>query len=298
MDLDQSGFPNLALMKLSAFHKAKGDSTTLNFPLGAQTGYVSCVFSWNRQKIAKVPSHYQTGGSAMNGQTLPLDIEHLKPDYSLYGLDYSLGFTSRGCPRRCDFCIVPSKEGTITPWASIHEFWDPSHKHLRLLDNNLLAAPNWRQTLSDIRGEGIQVDFNQGLDIRLMTPEIAEQLYSLKLWGRHIYFAFDDIRQERAVHKGIGLLAAAGFKMSTLSFFVLFKPDGAYSDDVRRINMLAEYGVAVFPMFYVPPGSGRKMWDIPKMHAPDLGIKPFHGSRRGFNKLIRLLSWKKAQPQS
>tara|TARA_Y100000034_G_scaffold124035_1_gene171648 strand:+ start:1508 stop:2449 length:942 start_codon:yes stop_codon:yes gene_type:complete len=295
LDLDKSGFPNLVLMKLSAWHRARGDSTSLNFPLGADMGYASCVFSWNRHKLVSVPPHYQLGGSVLNSVVLPPEIEHITPDYNLYGLDYSLGFTSRGCLRRCDFCIVPQKEGSIRPSASIYEFWVPAHQKLRLLDNNFLASPNWRQTLADIRAEGIKVDFTQGLDIRLLTKAKAEWLHSVNRWG-NLYFAFDDIRYERAVHRGIRLLADAGFNinMQMLGFYLLLTPGSHFSQDVHRINILADYGVKIFPMFYLPQATDKKAWNIPRMHSTDLGIKPFNGSRRGYNKLIRLLAWKKA----
>ncbi|KKL92475.1 hypothetical protein LCGC14_1884300 [marine sediment metagenome] len=294
LDLDASRFPNLALMKLAAWHKGKGDSVALNFPLGADRGYASCVFSWHRDRLHTVPDTYQAGGAALNGSVLPSEIEHQMPDYDLYGLDYSLGFTSRGCPRHCDFCLVPRKEGAVAPWSTIYEFWDPAHQRIRLLDNNLLAAPNWRTTLTDIHRERIAVEFTQGLDIRLLTPHKAETLRRLKLWGE-LDFAFDDVAYERAVHKGIEVLRTAGFTISRLSFFLLFRPETHSANDFRRLQVMADYGVAVYPMFYTPLDAARKGWTIPRQHNPDVGIPLVRGPRPQFLKLIRLLAWKLAR---
>ncbi|GAI38731.1 unnamed protein product, partial [marine sediment metagenome] len=154
MDLDiikqRRPFPNLALMKLSAFHKARGDEVYLNFPLERpDITYASCVFTWNKKRISTAPNEAVVGGSGIDLTTeLPPEVEHIMPDYSLYPrVDFSLGFTSRGCIRKCPWCIVPEKEGQIKPRSRIYEFWDRRHRKITLLDNNLLAAPNWQQTM-------------------------------------------------------------------------------------------------------------------------------------------------------
>ncbi|GAJ01032.1 unnamed protein product, partial [marine sediment metagenome] len=112
--------PNLALMKLSAYHKAKGDQVFLNFPLNRpDITYASCVFTWNAKRRATVPHGATVGGSGIDlkAELLP-EVEHIMPDYSLYpGIDSSMGFTSRGCIRKCPWCIVPEKEGQIKPWS-------------------------------------------------------------------------------------------------------------------------------------------------------------------------------------
>ncbi|GAI75974.1 unnamed protein product, partial [marine sediment metagenome] len=170
-DLDltkrRRAFPNLALMKLSAFHRARGDEIFFNFPLiQAEKIYASCVFTWNaKQANSRFPPGTAMGGSGVDLHSeLPPEIEHIMPDYSLYPMDFSLGFTSRGCFRRCPWCIVPEKEGALKPWASIYEFWERRHKKIVLLDNNLLAAPNWQTTFAELIKEQVEVDFNQGLD--------------------------------------------------------------------------------------------------------------------------------------
>ena len=136
IDLDSTGFPNLALMKLSAWHKQKGDEIYFNMPVMEKTDltYISCVFTKNKDKLPAL-SHALLGGTGfglnnlggtgigMDGASLPPEVEHTKPDYSLYNTTASYGFTSRGCIRHCRCCIVPGKEGNIKSHASIYEFY-------------------------------------------------------------------------------------------------------------------------------------------------------------------------------
>ena len=127
-------FPNLVLMKLSAYHKARGDEVYLNFPLCQfDIEYASCVFSWNKRGASKLSQDAVIGGSGIDiGAKLPPEVEHIMPDYTLYpNVDFSLGFTSRGCIRKCSWCIVPEKEGSIQAWANIYEFWDRRHREIR-----------------------------------------------------------------------------------------------------------------------------------------------------------------------
>lgn len=245
-------FPNLALMKLSAYHKAKGNDTYLNFPLKeADIAYASCVFTWHRGRVSRVPETCHRGGSGLKLDVeLSPDIEHIMPDYDLYpGVDFSMGFTSRGCPRRCPWCKVPQKEGDIRPAARIYDFWDRRHHKIKLLDNNLLAAPSWRETMNDLLREQLAVDFNQGLDIRLVTDEVAWYLARLRLAEKKLRFAFDDIGYEKDILEGYQLLTQAGVNSRRLSFYVLY---GFKEDDhiIERMNLLASLNVDVYPMGY------------------------------------------------
>jgi len=271
-------------MKLSAYHKAKGDQVFLNFPLcQPDITYASCVFTWNAKNAEGLPPNTHLGGSGIDLKAiLPPEVEHMMPDYSLYaGVNYSLGFTSRGCFRRCPWCIVPEKEGAIKPWASIYEFWDRNHKKIVLLDNNLLASPNWKETLLALKHEGVEVDFNQGLDIRLVTYEIALHLRDLKT--RQLRFAFDDIAYEKAVRTGIELLVERGINSRKLSFYVLVGFDGDESA-VERMNILSSYKVDVYPMAYKGP-NGKEPQRI-KINFKDIY---WHGNRRNINKFLRLV---------
>ena len=280
MDLDiikqRKPFPNLALMKLSAYHKARGDEVYLNFPLQKpDVTYASCVFTWNAKRIATVPDAAIVGGPGINLKAeLPPDVEHTVPDYNLYPnvslqvKDSSIGFTSRGCIRECPWCIVPEKER--------------HHRKITLLDNNLLAAPNWRQTMEDLLAEGIEVDFNQGLDIRLLNEENLGYLKRVK--ANELRFAFDYIGYEKAVREGIELLLANGLSSRKLSFYFLH----GFSDDdkcVERVKVLASYNVDVYPMAYKGP-DGKE----PRRRILKVDDIPFlHGSRRNINKFLRLV---------
>lgn len=175
-DIDSSRIINLPLAKLSAYHKARGDQVFLNRCGNPDLTYVSCIFTWNRGKTTFYPEAI-VGGTGVNLETnLPHEIEHIMPDYDLYGCDYSLGFTSRGCIRNCPWCVVPRKEGWIHDTAPLSEFVHPKHKKVMLLDGNLLATPSAKRTLEELAEKRLKVCFNQGLDIRLVTDEIAKIL--------------------------------------------------------------------------------------------------------------------------
>ena len=274
-------FPNLALLKLSAYHKGRGDEVYLNFPLDQpDITYASCVFTWNAKRRAAVPDGANVGGSGVDLRAeLPPEVEHIMPDYSLYpGVDYSSGFTSRGCPRRCPWCIVPEKEGVIRAAARIYEFWNRQHRKIMLLDNNLLAAPNWRLTINDLIAEDIEVDFRQGLDIRLVNEDNAGYLKRVKT--KLLRFAFDDIGYESALRRGIELLLDAGIASRHLSFYVLY---GFQNDDmvVERVKILQSYNVEIYPMEYIGP-DGKKVArrllevsDLPLLHGSRANIKRF-----------------------
>jgi len=290
MDLDiikqRRPSPNLALMKLSAFHKNKGDEVFLNFPLRhADITYASYVFTWNAKGQVAVPNGAIVGGSGIDLKTeLSQEVEHSMPDYDLYPrVDYSLGFTSRGCIRKCPWCIVPEKEGQIKPWARIYEFWDRRHRKITLLDNNLLAAPNWRQTMEDLLAEELWVDFNQGLDIRLVNEENLDYLKRVKTKG--LRFAFDDIAYEKTLREGIELLLANGLGSRKLSFYFLYGFPLIKQECVERIKILASYNVEVYPMAYRGPEGKEPQRRILKVDD----IPLLHGSRQNIDKFLRLI---------
>ena len=290
IDLDVTNrrkpFPNLALMKLSAFRKARGDEVFLNFPLcQPDLTYASCVFTWNAKRREGLSPNVRVGGSGVDLEAeLPPEVEHIMPDYSLYPrVDFSLGFTSRGCIRKCPPCIVPEKEGSIRPVARIYEFWNRRHQKIVLLDNNLLAAPNWRQTMDDLIAEGLEADINQGLDIRLVNEENVG--YVKRVRTRQLRFAFDDIAYERAVREGIELLLANGLGSRKLSFYFLYGFPHIEQECVERVKILASYNVEVYPMAYKGPDGKEPRRRILKVDD----IPLLHGSRRNIDKFLRLV---------
>ncbi len=288
MDLDLSKrrrpFPNLALMKLSAWHKAQGNEVFLNFPLaGADVTYASCVFSWHRKRLSEVPPGASVGGIGLGSKRqLPDEVEHMMPDYDLYANNnFSMGFTSRGCIRDCPPCKVPDNEGKIRDWSSINEFWDRRHNKIVLLDNNLLAAPSCLATLADLANQPVEVDFNQGLDIRLINDELAWYLKQIKT--RKLRFAFDSLSYERNVREGVKILTKAGFASRHLSFYVL---TGYEAEDyvVERMKILASLNVDVYPMVY-RDDSGKES-ERRLLYSGDIF---WHGNRRNINKFLRIV---------
>jgi len=258
IDADKK-MPNLALMHISRFHKDKHDKVFLNkgnnFP---DKVYISCVFARNKPNILGIAKMFRCevvlGGSGINLTTeLPHEIEHLCPDYSLYGLHYSLGFTSRGCIRRCPWCVVPQKEGDIKDHAPLKEFL--RHRKVILLDNNFLASPKWLENLTLLIQHKIKVNFNQGLDIRLIDKENARLLakthyYDADFKDRRLYFAFDIPQIEDQVVEGIRILNEAGIPSKHLMFYLLTGFNTTTQEDLHRIEVLKNLGVLPYAMVY------------------------------------------------
>lgn len=239
IDIDGTG-PNLALMKLSAHWKAQGADVVLNSCVPADQVYISVVFSANLPQARKIQRALggTIGGSGTGDYslTLPDEIEHICPDYTLYGIDYSMGFTSRGCFRDCSFCIVPAKEGKVSEWSPLDEF--VRHSNVTLLDNNFLASPLWREKLKEMISRKLKVDFNQGLDIRLLNEEKAALLTQLD--PPYLRFAWDSMTLFPEIKRGVRLLRDAGYpiKRTRIGFYVLTGYDTTQKQDLYRLDYL------------------------------------------------------------
>lgn len=212
IDVDSTNYPNLPLMKLSAWHKQKGDQVewydTWNGLFEPyDIVYLSKIFSFTEDYSQPIYSkEIIRGGTGYcitneNGkeifhkeknQNLPNEIEHIYPDYDLYPKqtqDTAYGFLTRGCPRGCNFCIVKDKEGLCSKKvADLKEFWD-GQGNIELLDPNLLACKEWKDLLHQLIESKAKVNFNQGLDIRFMTEEKAEMISQIPICK--IHFAWD-----------------------------------------------------------------------------------------------------------
>lgn len=236
-DADSTNFPNLALMKLSAWHKARGDHVERFMPLDRSAYdvvYSSSVFI-GKPAFTDLPDNALRGGTGYGlFENLPDHIEHICPDYSLYRFlldrknrnrkkpepEYSLGFLTRGCPNNCPWCIVPRKEGQIRAHADIEEFC--RHKYVVLMDNNVLACDHGIDQIEKMARLGLRVDFNQGLDARLIDEPIARRLGALK-WFKPLRLACDRKAQMPAVEKAVKLLRAAGCRPVEYFCYVLVK---------------------------------------------------------------------------
>jgi len=271
IDVD-SIIPNLALMKISAYHKQKGDNITLLHDkvisarlIDFDKVYISCIFEENREIAIKIAGQFKNsdvGGVGINHKRLPDEIEHLMPDYDLYpNVDYSINFTTRGCCRDCSFCKVRQHEGYIRVNCDIYEFWNPKHKKIVLLDNNILALPeHFMKIAGQIKENNLQVDFNQGLDHRLLTPKICKTLLDLK----HIHeirFAFDKPEYKKTVVKALNMLEKAGLKEWQSRWYVYVGVDDDFYSVYNRLKLLRKHKQGVYLM------RDKRVYDIPEYIA-------------------------------
>lgn len=253
IDVD-SKIPNLALMKISNYHKQKGDNVGFYNPMfnDYELVYSSKIFDFtpDYQYPIKADKIIKGGINYDIESKLPKEIEHTMPDYNLYPNNkYAMGFTTRGCIRNCEFCKVPEKEGVIKSTADIYEFWNKQDK-LMLMDNNLTAhREHFKLILNQLIKEKIKVNFSQGLDIRLISPEQAKQLSKVRLY-KQIHFSFDDIKIEKAVRRGIRILNDNGVKGYKLMFYVLIGFNSTPEEDLYRVKLLRNLGVDPFVMPY------------------------------------------------
>jgi len=252
-DID-SKYHNLALMKLSAWHKQKGDETELYRPVFIKTYeriYVSKIFTKFHINECYIPENfYLAGGSGFDlERKLPNEIEHIMPDYSLYNLDYSLGFTTRGCNRNCKFCLVRQKEGYIKEHAEVEEFLNPKSNIIILLDNNILALPSHTRKLQLFIDRGWIMDFNQGLDIRLINEENAKLLRNIKHL-KQIRFSWDLMNYEKEVKEGLKILFKMGVKPYRIMVYTLCNFNTSFEEDMYRFEELINLGVDPFIMIY------------------------------------------------
>lgn len=273
-DID-STMLNLALAKISAYHKQKGDVVTLM--RGTNTGarldnwivpwddvYISCIFPKNKeiseQLAVQFPeSNVYIGGTGIDLSTvLPTEIDKMMPDNSIYHSIYpetkyiSYGFTMRGCIRNCQFCVVREKEGNAHPVGDLYDVWnkDTGHTKVVLFDNNILALPDhFALVASQIKKENLRIDWNQSLDIRLVNEENAKILAGLK-FDPYLRFSWDNIKTEAAVRRGIQILKDAGALRHPAVFDVLIGFDSTFEEDLYRANVLRELGMKCFMMRY------------------------------------------------
>lgn len=266
IDLDnidsKNKFPNLALMKISAFHKAKGNLVEWYQPLLSNAEYdivyVSKIFSWTPNYLYPINARkiiYGGIGYDLNNK-LDEDIEHAYPDYSLYSIkNQAYGFLTRGCPRQCKFCNVGAHQGTKSlKVADLQEFWK-GQREIILLDPNILASKNWKELFIQLYESKAFIEFSQGLDIRLMTKEKAEYLNKLKL--KMVHFAWDNY--EMQTYKKLKYYREyLNFKNRQLGVYVLVNFNTTLEQDLERIYKLRNAGYTPYVMRYKSPDTKNK----------------------------------------
>lgn len=262
LDVDSHNFPNLALMKISAYHKAKGDLVEWCMPMfHYDLVYVSKVFGdeYSQMDLTCIQADKVIyGGTGFeikivdgkevyeptNDNKLPYEIEHTYPDYSLYPeltKDTAYGFLTRGCPNNCSFCIVSQKEGRQSvKVADLNEFWK-GQKNIKLLDPNILACKEHLSLLQQLVDSKACVDFTQGLDARFITEENLKLLKQIKI--KIIHFAFDFMKNEKQIIKGLSL-AKQHLKINDRNsvVYMLTNYDTSIKDDLYRVKKLKEIG--------------------------------------------------------
>lgn len=250
LDIDGHNFPNLALMKLSSFHQQRGDTVTWydNFQGRFDVVYKSKVFTFTPDYKGFIDSEVIHEGGTGYSLTISLnkDIDNCLSDYSIYPkFENAYGFLTRGCIRNCLWCVVPRKEGNIQPYADIEDVLQ-GRKSAVLMDNNVLASDFGLKQIEKIVDLGCKVDFNQGLDCRLVTEEIAHLLSKVK-WIRYIRFSCDTIENLEPLLKVIEMLNKYGIKNYRFFVYLLVRN----VDEANQIaDVLKKTGVTPFAQPY------------------------------------------------
>lgn len=293
--------PNLALMRLSHYHRGRGDNVIFTRSpyrhldeLEYGRVYASAIFDYSKTHIDRLRTEFPDaiiGGTASgSNQTVEQVIgEHEEVSYDEYpGFTASLGFTQRGCRLSCKFCVVPNKEGKPKSVSTIAQIWrgEGHPKHLHLLDNDFFGQPEgqWRARLNEIRNGKFKVCFNQGLNTRLMTMEAAQELATVDyrddgFTTKRLYTAWDNLKDEEIFFRGVDVLESAGIPPTHLLAYMLvgFDKRETWERLFHRFNKMVARGIKPYPMVY-----GDRMRSLP------LGG---HNARIGHRTLMEFQRW-------
>lgn len=300
--------PNLALMRIAAHHRERGDTVELRrvsngSALDAEGWreieprfgdpawdrvYASAIFERTRPLVERLAALYPSAeiggtGTWSLGRTLGnVGIPEDGPlDYAAYpDFTASLGFTMRGCRFKCKFCVVPRKEGRSRAHGTVDEIYRgaPWPPHLHLLDNDFFGNPEWPDRIGEIRAGGFRVSFTQGINVRAFDDEQAAAIASVDyraddMETRRIYTAWDQIGHERALFRGLKRLVAHGVKPDHIMVYMLvgYAPGETHEQRDHRRRLLREFGCRPYPMPFVrtPELLGFQRWVV---DAYDKGI--------------------------
>lgn len=265
--------PNLALMKLSHWHKSRGDEVVLTteverglFEPEYDKVYGSAIFKFSQERLMRFQRAWPGAMVGGTGTPYPWTVEEVigseyeHYDYSGYpDVDYSIGFTQRGCRLKCKFCVVPAKEGKPRSVNTIANIWrgEPYPKKLHILDNDFFGNPDWPARIAEIRDGGFRVCLSQGINVRLINEEAAAALATIeyrdtKFSRRRLYTAWDNLRDERVFFKGMDMLERAGIPSTNVMAYMLvgYDKEETWERIWHRFNRMVERGIKPYPMVF------------------------------------------------
>ena len=257
IDVDGHNFPNLCLMKISAYHKARGDTVEWwngfeHYDIAYKSRVFTDEYTQDENTVINADKVIEGGTGYGLDNKLPYEIEYIYPDYSLYPRltkNTAYGFLTRGCPRCCPFCIVSQKEGKQSiKVADLSEFWR-GQKTIKLLDPNLLACKEHMNLLQQLVDSKAYVDFTQGVDARCINQENAELLAKVKT--KMIHFAFDDVEQEKNIVKGLKIYKeVSNIPENKTGVYILTNYNTTHQQDLYRVKVIQELGYRPYVMIY------------------------------------------------
>lgn len=280
ISVDSHNFPSLPLMKISAWHKRNGDNVEWYSIFGEYDKvYVSKVFSdtpdygqmiTNAKEVVRGGTGYAIHGAGgehycvAEDAPLPDEVEHIYPDYELYGIkDTAYGFLTRGCPRGCEFCIVAKKEGRMSrKVADLSEFYG-GQKNVVLCDPNILACREWKDLFWQLEESKANIDLNQGLDARMLTEEKCLAIGRLKI--KEIHFAWDRYEDKDKVLPKLKMfneLCTHKPHQHNAIVYVLVNHGTTIEQDLERIYTLKNYGYWPYVMVYDKPHAPKIIRDM------------------------------------
>ena len=307
-----SQYPPLGLLKLSRLYQLQGHEVRFVRGLSLVTRFVpdeikvTSLFTWAWRPVweaigfyralfpratislggvyaSLTPEHAKLSGADEIVTGLVREAEDLLPDYDLvpewhHEQAASILFSHRGCIRRCQFCAVPKLEGKpfqVRANSRVAHLVHPNHRRVILWDNNILGEPHWREVFTELREMDAEVDFNQGLDARLITAEVAHELVGLRIPA--IRMAYDYPKMRKSMERAILNLKAAGLnprsrRLGHVCVYVLFNFEDTPEDLFERVRDLLAWGVAAYPMRYQPM-SGEHAFEKDSYVSPNWTIE-------------------------
>lgn len=264
--------PNVALMKLAAYYRLRGDYVELTYRIDMDIFepewdlvYASCIFSFSKDRLDHFKRQFPNAIIGGTGSGRSETIESIVGSFNQYDyadypdINYSIGFLQRGCRLKCKFCVVPSKEGKPQSIQSVYNLWrgDPHPRKLHILDNDFFGNPDWKDRIHEIRDGKFKVCLSQGINVRLIDDESAAALASIeyrdtKFSRRRLYTAWDNLGDEKIFFKGVDMLDRAGIPPNHLMTYMLigYDPKETWGKIFYRFDRMVDMGILPYPMVF------------------------------------------------